>query len=553
MRALLATRLSVMTDETTSPERQLTATSREAERRGWSVVGVASDLDVSATKTTPFDRPSLGKWLNERADEFDAVIWPKQDRAVRSMADMAELTKWAKQTKKVLVFAEGPGGGPVEFDLASSIVSELILMIFAFAAQIEAQSISERTSDARRFMRAKGRYPGGSVPFGYVAQETSDGWRLFHDPEYAPIIQEIVRLVIIGHSVRSLVKRLNHQGVPTPLDLQQMRNGKWHPPMAFRFWSAFGLTSILRSRNLLGQQTFKGGDGQGPEEVVRDEQGMPVLKGVPLISLETWVELQAALDSRTSKRSGSRSNGALLIRVLFCGVCRQPMYISNTGRGGHYYECSSKSSIGCGNRAVQRDQVEQEIVGTVLSHIGDLPRMIEVKLPGQDFRKDLQELLHNYEAVSAQLASARSTSAREMAQRNLDVLDNKIAELEAIPVLPPRSNWIPSGETWREYWDGLDTTERNAFLRSAGVFVEHVKVMPGGQAWVHAEDPEIRPVLVYEPPETKFPARSRQGEHFFHLHLGIFEKLAAAATGVPVELMHHMAVAARAALKEPEE
>src|SRR5699024_12053218 len=70
-RALLAIRLSVRTDETTSPERQEEACRSAATHYGLSVAGVASDIDVSATKTTPWERPELGKWLNDRSHEFD--------------------------------------------------------------------------------------------------------------------------------------------------------------------------------------------------------------------------------------------------------------------------------------------------------------------------------------------------------------------------------------------------------------------------------------------------------------------------------------------------
>ena len=60
-------RLSVLTDETTSPGRQ-----READDQAAAALGIdfgegdalreAVDLDVSASKIGPFDRPELGKW-----------------------------------------------------------------------------------------------------------------------------------------------------------------------------------------------------------------------------------------------------------------------------------------------------------------------------------------------------------------------------------------------------------------------------------------------------------------------------------------------------------
>ncbi|MEU9100203.1 recombinase family protein [Streptomyces sp. NPDC048361] len=80
------------TDETTSPERQ-----READDIAAAALGIefgegaalreAVDLDVSASKVGPFDRPQLGEWL-KRPDTFDALVFWRFDRAIRSMQDM---------------------------------------------------------------------------------------------------------------------------------------------------------------------------------------------------------------------------------------------------------------------------------------------------------------------------------------------------------------------------------------------------------------------------------------------------------------------------------
>jgi hypothetical protein len=85
LRALSALRLSVLTDETTSPERQRAANEGAASAVGAEIIGEAVDLGVSASKTTPFEGPELGAWLT-RPDEFDVIVWWRFDRAVRSMA-----------------------------------------------------------------------------------------------------------------------------------------------------------------------------------------------------------------------------------------------------------------------------------------------------------------------------------------------------------------------------------------------------------------------------------------------------------------------------------
>ncbi len=66
-------RLSVLTDETTSPERQREADDRVAAELNidfgtGDALREAVDLDVSASAFGPFDRPALGGWL-ARPDE----------------------------------------------------------------------------------------------------------------------------------------------------------------------------------------------------------------------------------------------------------------------------------------------------------------------------------------------------------------------------------------------------------------------------------------------------------------------------------------------------
>ena len=169
-RALSAIRLSVATDETTSPGRQREANEKAAASLGAVVVGEAEDLDVSASKTTPFERPQLGPWF-ERPDDFDAIIWWRLDRAVRSMADMSALVSWARRHGKRLVFAEGPGGGRLELDMGN-VIGELIATLLAFAAQMEAQSISERVSGAQAAMRAMPfRWRGSRPHYGVHARQ----------------------------------------------------------------------------------------------------------------------------------------------------------------------------------------------------------------------------------------------------------------------------------------------------------------------------------------------------------------------------------------------
>ncbi|PPS69038.1 MULTISPECIES: recombinase family protein [Streptomyces] len=101
VRVLVALRISCLTDESTSLERQLAdarayIAKKAAQGLNWVEVGVARDAHVSAKKQHPMDRAELGHWLRERAPEFDLILFWKLDRFIRKVIDMQDMLRWAK-------------------------------------------------------------------------------------------------------------------------------------------------------------------------------------------------------------------------------------------------------------------------------------------------------------------------------------------------------------------------------------------------------------------------------------------------------------------------
>ncbi|HEV8560546.1 MAG TPA: recombinase family protein, partial [Actinophytocola sp.] len=92
-RALSVVRLSSLRDESTSPERQREHNLSTIDRNGWTLAGEAEDLDVSATRYSPMERPELGNWLGDRASEFDVIVFWRLDRFIRSLFDFTEIIR----------------------------------------------------------------------------------------------------------------------------------------------------------------------------------------------------------------------------------------------------------------------------------------------------------------------------------------------------------------------------------------------------------------------------------------------------------------------------
>ncbi|WP_165960634.1 recombinase family protein [Actinocrispum wychmicini] len=501
---LIAVRLSRLTDDTTSPERQLKECRQYVAAKGWIEVGVAEDLDVSARTTAPFDRAELGSWLKHRADEFDVIVFWRLDRIVRSVSDLNDLLNWAKKDGKHLASATEE-----HFD-TSTAIGYIIAILIAWVAEMESQATSERTTSMHADFIDDGRYRGGTPSFGYRPVLITDTcWvcadagvacrhvgqkRLEHDPVMAPLAQEVVRR-IVEDSVRpmAIVKDLTARKIMTPDDHHRItlkdKQGKPRKPKGIA-WQVGNLVLMLKSPALMGYQMRRdvlGVDQDGKKvydkpEIVRDAQDRPVLRAQPIIDPVTFQRLQTKLEEMNKKRGPSKKSNALLLGVLKCGVCGLNMYI-NMGRTYPYYRCKSYSSgASCGNPNIRRELAEAFLLDLLLGEFGDIERCERVYEPGEDHSDELEQVqvtLDDLTGLLTKPAYKQGTTQRERLEHQIERLAEREAVLEAKPVRPSTYRLVGTGQTFRDYWDSLNTEEQNIYLLDHGVLVT---VKGGSQA-----------------------------------------------------------------------
>ena len=466
LRAVAAIRLSVLTDETTSPERQRTAIHDAASHIGADIGDrEALDLGVSASKTTPFERPGLAPWL-ARPDDYDAIIWWRLDRAVRSMADMHALVQWARTHKKILVFAEGPGGRLV-LDLRSDldIITSLILQIFAFAAEFEASAIRDRVVSAQSAIRATPlRWRGAHPPYGYKpAPLDTAGWTLVPDPETAPIVARMVREVKNGASLRSIAESLTADGIPTPSVHRAKAKGR--PTPAHSTWSAISVKTVLTSWSLIGYKSTRG-------RPVRDSHGVPVpMTTTPLLTRAEFDEVQAAIQRLSRAPVQRKDTSGLLLHILHCANCGHKMYKNTAGKRPTYV-CGAVYKHRCAHPvSVRAGWVDDAVSRIFLDKLGGVEITRSVVHPGYDPGPEIAETLAELEAHMAQQGRQRSKAAQDAWQRRADALDRRLAELESRERQEPRVEYVSTGETYADRWVAAETAERRRMLMTAGVRV----------------------------------------------------------------------------------
>ncbi|WP_162890532.1 recombinase family protein [Streptomyces olivoreticuli] len=497
LRGVRCIRLSVRTDETTSPERQ-----READDIAAAALGIdfgegealreAVDLDVSASKTGPFDRPQLGGWL-ARPQDFDVLVWWRFDRAIRSMADMHELAKWAREHRKMLVFAEGIGGGRLEFDFRNPMnpMSELMMMMLAFAAQVEGQSIKDRVTGAQAAMRKMAlRWRGGGQPaYGYLpapmpAKYGGAGWTLVPDPKAVEVIERIIAELVAGLTTHAIAQKLNADGVLSPSahwkGYQARKKNKLdtetaEPKKRPAQWRAQTITRMLTNPALLGWKMHAGNP-------VRDDQGSPVMATeTPILTREEFDQVSALLAPKPTAEKAPRrpDSSALLLRVIHCDGCGSRMYLNKSS--GNYGCSSYKYGTHCPAPATVRAAwVDDYVTAEFLRAAGPVQITRVTEIPGYDPQPEIDATTAEYEEHQTQKGRQKSKAAQAAWQRHGDALDARLAELETREKREPRREAVPTGRTYADDWNAADTEGKRTMLVDTGARLEVKRGTKGG-------------------------------------------------------------------------
>ncbi|QGJ90183.1 serine integrase [Mycobacterium phage SheaKeira] len=470
MRVLGRIRLSRATDESTSVERQREIIELWAQQNGHEIVGWAEDQDVSGS-VDPFKTPALGPWLKEdKAWEWDILCAWKLDRLGRDSIRINNLFGWCQENGKTLVStSEG-------IDLSTP-VGRLIAQVIAFLAEGEREAISERTLASQKKLRELGRWGGGKIFYGYKAEEREGaGWELVPDEHASKVLKGIIDKVLAGQSTESISRDLNESGELAPLDYQRQRAGK---PVKGVRWSNAHLRQQLKSKALLGHMTHGG-------KTVRDEDGLPILKGPPLVTQDTYDQLQQVLEVRSFKVSRRSTNASPLLGVAFCGlkmgdaVCGKPLHLRQHHRNGkvyRYYQCTGGVGIGHPKthdyaNIIKADELEESFESTFLRTYGGEKVKERVFVPAESHQEELEEAVRAAGEIAPLLGTATSDTMRKMYQTQLESIDRRIAALEKLPTSSARYEWREQPATYADAWEQASTEERRQLLIKRKVHAE---------------------------------------------------------------------------------
>jgi putative DNA-invertase from lambdoid prophage Rac len=173
-----------------------------AHMHGLTLDGIVVEEGVSGS--VPVAERLKGGPLFARLVKGDVVIAPKLDRLFRSALDALTVVEDLRKRGVGLHLLDLGG------DISGNGLSKLFLTIAAAFAEAERDRIRERIGQVKADQKARGRYLGGKVPFGF--KRGHDG-ELVADEAEQDAIREIVALRAQGRPLRAIAEAVRAKGV----------------------------------------------------------------------------------------------------------------------------------------------------------------------------------------------------------------------------------------------------------------------------------------------------------------------------------------------------
>jgi DNA invertase Pin-like site-specific DNA recombinase len=189
---------------------------------GLTIDRVFVERGVSGSK--PLADRQQGRELLDALQPGDVLLTAKLDRMFRSALDALDVLGRLKEGGISLHMLDLGG------DVTGNGISKLVFTILSAVAEAERERIKERVASTKADQRERGRFLGGSVPFGYRVDRQDKGGALVEIPEQQEAIARMRSMRDAGASLRAIAAamqesgyNLSHEAVRGILDRAKMQ------------------------------------------------------------------------------------------------------------------------------------------------------------------------------------------------------------------------------------------------------------------------------------------------------------------------------------------
>ena len=441
--------------------------------KGWAKV--AREYDDPGQSGATVERPALQRLLRDiESGQIDVIVIYKIDRLTRTLADFIRLIEIFDRHQVSFVSVTQ------SFD-TSNAVGRLVLNILLTFAQFERELIADRIRDKFAAMKKRGKYAGGTPPFGYDVVDR----KLIVNPAEAATVRHIYKRYLELGCYRALVIELLSQGLRTKV--WTSRTGKL---CGGKLASNGMIYHILKSPIYVGRVPHHETSYPGEHEAIVDES--------------TW---NAALElgARRSKFSGNLAPSPNFLVGLFHDSHGRRMVLSNELKSGkryrYYVSEQSRWAIreGVKRYRVRADELEELVLAAIKEMMSDREKTRGALLAIGRHGEDLNHLPRRAACACGHLDRSNLELRREILRAL--IVEGEISQRSLVMV-------IRSTELVRFLaWDGIGTFrgDRAAWRTNEPIFTlerplnemrfERALVMPM-ELIDHAKRGKILPGLV---------------------------------------------------------
>ena len=432
------------TGEALGTKRQIADCEKLAADRGWPVVEVYVDDDISAYSGKP--RPAYHRLLADITDGLiDAVIVYHLDRLHRQPKELevfAEVCDASKVTQVATV------QGDVNLGTDDGLFVARIMGAVG-AQESAAKSRRQRRKNEERAQA--GRPHGGPIrPFGFEPDKVA-----IREDE-AAVIRDLAGRLLAGESLHSLAVWLTNSDIPTTTGKDR--------------WLTSTVRGMLYSARISGQREHRGeivGPASWPQ----------------IITPEQTEQIRALLDD-PSRRTNRTARRYLLTQMLRCHHCDEVM-VAHPRNGQRRYGCKKGADfLGCGRTYIVAEPLEQLIADAVLYRL-DTPELAAA-LDGELARDEQTAALAEQVAAEqahlnelADLYAAREVTATEWTRARKPI-EARLKQAKTRLARSRRSSHLDGivghGDRLRHEWSGLNLDRQRAIVSA---ILDHATIGPG--------------------------------------------------------------------------
>ena len=335
---------------------------------------------------TNFDRSEFQRMMADiRAGRINCVVVKDLSRFGRNAMEAGDYLERVFPFLGVRFISIGDGFDSSEPNAAYT----LTVMLRNLLNEVYSMDISRKSGSVLRQKQQRGEFIGAFASYGYL-RDPGDVHKIIVDPETAPIVREIFRRAAEGEGVRSILRWLNTEGIPSPRTYRYQKgicldkrfaDGKPKP------WGQMTVKNMLQSSVYLGHMV----QGRRRSEFyagIPDHHLPPsewtVVENThePIIDQATFDRVQAHIKAAKEQyhanvgkydQLGSEDN--IFQGLVYCADCGRPMvrYKSVTCKGTkltYRYICPNYANLlqrsGCAYKYLP-DEDLKDVLGRLIA------------------------------------------------------------------------------------------------------------------------------------------------------------------------------------------